>query len=351
MELSEKVQLNIGILGASGYTGVELVRLLTLHPNAKIKFMTANSHAGKKYNEVFPHLGNNNLPKLIKTEDIIWDDIDVVFCALPHGTTQEIVKTIPTSIKIIDLSADFRLDNTETYAEWYGHKHHAPEIQKEAVYGLTEFNREAVSKGRVIACPGCYPTASLLQILPLVKEELINVEDIIIDAKSGVTGAGRSLKEASLFSEVAEGMHPYGIANHRHAPEIEQEIEKIIKKEIKINFTPHLVPMNRGELITSYLRLSDGVTSEDLINTLRNTFSSESFVRVSSDNIIPATRHVRGSNFVITSVFPDRIPGRVILVTVIDNLVKGSSGQAIQNMNLMFGISEETGLEQQPLFP
>jgi N-acetyl-gamma-glutamyl-phosphate reductase len=351
MELSKKVQLNIGILGASGYTGVELVRLLTLHPNAKIKFMTANSHAGKNYNEVFPHLGNNNLPKLIKTEDIIWDDIDVVFCALPHGTTQEIVKTIPTSIKIIDLSADFRLDNIETYAEWYGHKHHAPEIQKEAVYGLTEFNREEVSKARVIACPGCYPTASLLQILPLLKDELINVEDIIIDAKSGVTGAGRSLKEASLFSEVAEGMHPYGIANHRHAPEIEQEIEKIIKKEIKINFTPHLVPMNRGELITSYLRLSDGVTSEDLINTLRNTFSSESFVRVSSGNVIPATRHVRGSNFVITSVFPDRIPGRVILVTVIDNLVKGSSGQAIQNMNLMFGISEETGLEQQPLFP
>jgi N-acetyl-gamma-glutamyl-phosphate reductase len=351
MKTSKKAQLNIGILGASGYTGVELVRLLTLHPNAKIKFLTANSHAGKNYDDVFPHLGNENLPKLIKTEDVIWDDIDVVFCALPHGTTQEIVKTIPTSVKVIDLSADFRLDNIETYAEWYGHKHYAQEIQKEAVYGLTEFNREEISKGRVIACPGCYPTASLLQILPLVKDTLIDVEDIIIDAKSGVTGAGRTVKEASLFSEIAEGMHPYGVAHHRHAPEIEQEIEKIINKPIKINFTPHLVPMNRGELITSYLRLSEGVTTEDVLNTLKNTFRNEMFVRICSGNVFPATRHVRGSNFVITGVFPDRIPGRVILITVIDNLVKGSSGQAIQNMNLMFGIAEKTGLEQQPLFP
>ena len=351
MKSSSKIELNIGILGASGYTGVELVRLLTLHPNAKIKFMTANSHAGKSYGEVFPHLGNKNLPNLIKTEDIVWDDVDVVFCALPHGTTQEIVKVIPTSIKVIDLSADFRLEDVDTYAEWYGHKHYAPEIQKEAVYGLTEFNRENISKGRVIACPGCYPTASLLQILPLVKDKLINVDDIIIDAKSGVTGAGRSLKEASLFSEVAEGMHPYGIAHHRHAPEIEQEIEKIVQKRIKVNFTPHLVPMNRGELITSYLRLSEGVRFDDIKDALINSFRSEKFVRISSDNVIPATRHVRGSNYVITGIFSDRIPGRVILVTVIDNLVKGSSGQAIQNMNLMFGISEEMGLEQQPLFP
>ena len=185
----------------------------------------------------------------------------------------------------------------------------------------------------------------------MVKDKLINVDDIIIDAKSGVTGAGRSLKEASLFSEVAEGMHPYGIAHHRHAPEIEQEIEKIVQKRIKVNFTPHLVPMNRGELITSYLRLSEGVGFDDIKDALINSFSSEKFVRISSDNVIPATRHVRGSNYVITGIFSDRIPGRVILVTVIDNLVKGSSGQAIQNMNLMFGISEEMGLEQQPLFP
>jgi N-acetyl-gamma-glutamyl-phosphate reductase len=344
-------QLRIGILGASGYTGVELVRLLVRHPNASIALMTANTHAGKSYDAVFPHLGGNDLPDLIKNEEASWDGIDVAFCALPHGTTQEIVRELPGDLKVVDLSADFRLENVDTYAEWYGHEHYAPALQGEAIYGLTEYNRKRIADGRLIACPGCYPTAALLQLLPLVAAGQIDVDDIIIDAKSGVTGAGRALKETSLFAEVAEGIHPYGVAHHRHAPEIEQEIGKFAGHSVTVNFTPHLMPMNRGELLTAYVRLANGATADDLRQTLVERYADEPFVRVVREGATPSTRHVRGSNFVVTGVFADRIPGRAILVTAIDNLVKGSSGQAIQNMNLMFGIAETTGLEQEPLFP
>ena len=344
-------QLQIGILGASGYTGVELVRLLVRHPNASIALMTANSHAGKTYDSIFPHLGGNDLPTLIKTEEAAWDGIDVAFCALPHGTTQEIVRDLPSDLKVVDLSADFRLEDVDTYAEWYGHEHYAPSLQGEAIYGLTEYNRDRIAAGRLIACPGCYPTAALLQLLPLVAADQIDADDIIIDAKSGVTGAGRSLKETSLFAEVAEGIHPYGVAHHRHAPEIEQEIGKVAGRAIKVNFTPHLMPMNRGELLTSYVRLANGASADDLRQTLVERYADEPFVRIVPQGATPATRHVRGSNYVVTGVFADRIPGRAILVTAIDNLVKGSSGQAIQNMNLMFDIAETTGLEQEPLFP
>lgn len=344
-------QLRIGILGASGYTGVELVRLLVRHPNASIALMTANAHAGESYDTVYPHLGGNVLPDLIKTEEASWDGVDVAFCALPHGTTQEIVRELPADLKVVDLSADFRLEDTDTYAEWYGHEHYAPALQGDAVYGLTEFYRERIAASRLVACPGCYPTAALLQLLPLVAAQLIDVDDIIIDAKSGVTGAGRALKETSLFAEVAEGIHPYGVAHHRHAPEIEQEIGKLAGHSVTVNFTPHLMPMNRGELVTTYVRLANGATADDLRNTLEARYADEPFVRVVAEGSSPATRHVRGSNFVVTGVYADRIPGRAILITAIDNLVKGSSGQAIQNMNLMFDIAETTGLEQEPLFP
>jgi N-acetyl-gamma-glutamyl-phosphate reductase len=344
-------QLRIGILGASGYTGVELVRLLVRHPNASIALMTANAHAGKPYDTVYPHLGGNDLPDLIKTEEASWDGVDVAFCALPHGTTQEIVRELPADLKVVDLSADFRLEDTDTYAEWYGHEHYAPALQGDAVYGLTEFYRERIAASRLVACPGCYPTAALLQLLPLVDAQQIDVDDIIIDAKSGVTGAGRALKETSLFAEVAEGIHPYGVAHHRHAPEIEQEIGKLAGHSVTVNFTPHLMPMNRGELVTTYVRLANGATADDLRTTLVTRYADEPFVRIVPEGSSPATRHVRGSNFVATGVFADRIPGRAILITAIDNLVKGSSGQAIQNMNLMFDIAEATGLEQEPLFP
>jgi len=344
-------QVRVGVLGASGYTGADLVRLLIAHPEASIALMTAERHAGKPMDAVFPHLGGYGLPDLIPVGDADWNHCDVVVCGLPHGTTQEIIASLPSSVKVVDMSADFRLRDTDTYAQWYGHAHRAPELQTDAVYGLTEHYRKQIKKARLTACPGCYPTAALLLLIPLVSGNLIDADDIVIDAKSGASGAGRGLKEAMLFGEVAEGLHPYGIASHRHAPEIEQELSVAAGHDILINFTPHLIPMNRGELLTTYVRLANGATAADLRVALAERYADEPFVRVVSEGVVPATRHVRGSNHCLLGVFEDRIPGRAILISTLDNLVKGSSGQAIQNMNLMFGFPETTGLEQVPMFP
>lgn len=343
-------KINIAILGASGYTGADLVRLLLCHPNVAIKALSANAHAGKPMAQVYPHFRGFDLPMLQKIEEISWDGIDVVFCALPHATTQQIVKDLPDRLKIIDLSADFRLRDAATYATWYGHEHYAPELQPKAVYGLTEHYRDAIKVARLIACPGCYPTAILLALLPLVKAGLIETDDLIIDAKSGGSGAGRGLKDSLLYCEVAEGMHPYAVAGHRHAPEIEQEIGVTAgKADVIVNFTPHLIPMNRGELVTIYAK--SGSSAADLRAALTTQYKDEPFMRVLEAGEVPATRHVRGSNFCDVNVFDDRIKGRVIIIAAIDNLVKGSSGQAIQNMNLMFGFEECVGLHQLPLFP
>ncbi len=344
-------KIKIGVLGASGYTGADLVRLLLLHPNAEISLLTADRRAGESYAAVYPHLAGRGLPDLVAIQDADWSGVDAVFCGLPHGTTQELIAALPDQVKVIDLSADFRLRNADTYAEWYGHEHRAPHLQGDAVYGLTEHAREAVSAARLVACPGCYPTAALMALLPLVGGGVIDPADIVVDAKSGVTGAGRGLKEANLFCEVAEGIHPYGIASHRHAPEIEQELSLAAGKDILINFTPHLMPMNRGELLTCYVRMTEGHTADDLRATLAERYDDEYFVTVVEPGVVPATRHIRGSNHCLIGVFADRIPGRAIVVSTLDNLVKGSSGQAIQNMNLMFGLPETTALEQAPLFP
>jgi N-acetyl-gamma-glutamyl-phosphate reductase len=344
-------KIRVGVLGASGYTGADLVRLLATHPRAEIALLTANTQAGKPLAAVYPHLGGLDLPDLIPGEAADWSAVDVAFCGLPHGTTQEIIAGLPEHLKVIDLSADFRLTDTETYAQWYGHAHRAPELQRRAVYGLTEHGRAAIAAARLVACPGCYPTAALLLLLPLVAEGLIEADDIIIDAKSGASGAGRSLKESMLFCEVAEGLHPYAVASHRHAPEIEQELSAAAGRPLLVNFTPHLVPANRGELLTTYVRLAAGRTAEDLRRALGARYAEEPFVRLVPQGALPATRHVRGSNFCLLGVFADRLPGRAILVSTLDNLVKGSSGQAIQNMNVMFGVPETLGLEQQPLFP
>lgn len=256
----------IGILGASGYTGADAVRLLARHPNAEITALTANTHAGKAMSEVFPHFFMLHLPKLVEWEKVDWTRLDAVFCGLPHGTTQEIIaavlKTNP-GIKILDMSADFRLRDKDSYAQWYGHEHRALELQDEAVYGLTELYREKVTAARLVACPGCYPTAVLLALVPLAKAKLIDVDDIIIDAKSGVTGAGRGLKQNTLFSEAGEGLSPYSIGSHRHSAEIEQEIGAAAGSAVTVNFTPHLIPMARGEFCTSYVKLN-GATPDDL---------------------------------------------------------------------------------------
>ena len=347
-------KLRIGVLGASGYTGADLVRLAACHPNVEIAALTANTHAGKPMAEVFPHLGVLDLPFLVEWERVDWSALDVAFCGLPHGTTQEITASVLAAnpaIKVIDMSADFRLRDMDTYATWYGHAHKAPALQDEAVYGLTEHYREAIAAARLIACPGCYPTAALLALLPLARAKLIDVGDIIIDAKSGVSGAGRGLRQNTLFCEAGEGMSPYSIGSHRHAPEIEQEVSAAAGEAVTVNFTPHLIPMSRGELCTTYVRLAPGESPETLRNSLESTYRGEPFVRVLGKGLVPQTQNVRGSNFVQIGVFEDRIKGRAIVVSVLDNLVKGSAGQALQNMNVAFGLEETTGLRQLALFP
>jgi N-acetyl-gamma-glutamyl-phosphate reductase len=344
-------KFKIGVIGASGYTGADLVRLAACHPAMEIAALSANTHAGKPLASVFPHLAFLSAPLLAKAEDVDWSDCDAVFCGLPHGTAQDIIATLPSSVRVIDMSADFRLTDTSVYREWYGRTHDAPALLANAAYGLTELNADAIAKARLVACPGCYPTAALLALVPLVSERLIDASDIVIDAKSGVSGAGRSLKQSTLFCEAGEGTSPYSIAKHRHAPEIEQELAKAAGHEVRISFTPHLVPMSRGELVTAYVRMPAGTKAADLRRALELRYANAPFVNLAPEGIVPATQHVRGSNHCLLSVYDDRIPGRAIVVSAIDNLVKGSAGQAVQNFNLMFGLPETTGLQQLPLFP
>lgn len=342
--------INVAILGASGYTGAELLRLLHTHPHVAIKALTGDSQAGKPMSEVYPHLRYKNLPPLVKQEEVDFTGIDLAFCCLPHAATQAVVNTIPTHVRIVDLSADFRLENPETYAQWYGHAHQAVALQKEAVYGLTEHARDAVAKARLVANPGCYPTSASLPLVPLLKAGLIEKTGIIIDAKSGVSGAGRAAKQGSLFTEVNEGISAYGIAAHRHTPEIEQTLSRAAGSAVNVTFTPHLMPMNRGILSTIYVQLK-GADAKALHAALTNAYEGETFVKVLPKGASPATHMVRGTNDCFIGVFADRIEGRAILVSAIDNLVKGASGQAIQNMNRMFGWPEDTGLALTAVFP
>jgi N-acetyl-gamma-glutamyl-phosphate reductase len=343
--------IRAAVLGASGYTGADMIRLASLHPAIKITALIAKGHAGQSLAQVFPHLRSLDLPALVSPDQAGWEEVDVVFCGLPHGTAHSEIGKLPKRIKIIDMSADFRLRDPKAYAQWYGNEHSAPALLKDAVYGLTEHYRDKIARARLVACPGCYPTGVLLALLPLAKSRSIETSDIIIDAKSGVSGAGRSLKQNILFSEAGEGLSPYGIGNHRHVPEIEQELGLAAGSTVTLNFTPHLAPMSRGELCTCYVRLAGKMKAANLRKTLVNAYAHSPFVHVVEEGVIPATQHVRGSNFCHIGVFDDRIEGRAIVVSAIDNLVKGSAGQALQNFNVMYGLAETTGLEQLPLFP
>jgi N-acetyl-gamma-glutamyl-phosphate reductase len=346
-----KNKQRIAILGASGYTGAELIRLLLLHPHVEICALTADSQAGKSLHEVYPHLGFTGLPALTLLNAVDYSNIDLVFCCLPHGTTQEVIAALPPKLKVIDLSADFRLADVETYAKWYGHEHRAPKLQKEAVYGLTEVNREKIKTARLVANPGCYPTSVQLPLVPLLAAGLIEERDIIIDAKSGVTGAGRSLRQSLLFTEVNDGFAAYSVGAHRHAPEIEQGLSLAVGAPITVSFTPHLVPMNRGILSTMYVSLARHKTADDLVEKLKETYAGEPFVKIMPKGAAPGTHMVRGTNFCFISVFADRLQGRAIIISAIDNLTKGASGQAVQNMNVMYGFPETTALEQTAVFP
>eukprot|EP00898_Chlorokybus_atmophyticus_P004310 jgi/Chlat1/4880/Chrsp31S04894 len=328
-----------------------IARLVAQHPSMEITLLTANRQAGQKMTASFPHLIGQELPVMVTTADADWSSVDAVFCCLPHATTQEILQSVPEHLKIVDLSADFRLRDIKQYAEWYGGEHKAPELQKEAVYGLTELYREQVRSARLVANPGCYPTSVQLPLSPLLQDGLITNEDIIIDAKSGVSGAGRSAKEANLYVEIAEGINAYGVSKHRHVPEIEQGLADFAKGDVKVSFTPHLMPMSRGMQSTMYVKLASGATADDLRKHLQQKYEEEPFVNILPKGVVPHTRHVRGSNYCLISVFEDRLSGRAILISVIDNLVKGASGQAMQNMNIMMGLPETTGLLQAPMFP
>jgi N-acetyl-gamma-glutamyl-phosphate reductase len=346
----------IGVLGASGYTGSELVRMLLRHPRAEIVLLTAERSAGKAMREVFPQFSPFALPTLVAIEGIDWAGagLDLAFCALPHATTQKVVKELMAkapATKVVDLSADFRLADSAAYAKWYGHEHHAPDLQKEAVYGLTEIHRRDIKKARLVANPGCYTSCAQLPLIPLIKAKAIELDEIVVDAKSGMTGAGRAAKEAMLFSEVSEGFNAYGVGHHRHMAELDQEFSLAAEREIIVTFTPHLVPMNRGILSTIYVRGRRGRTPEDLHAVLLKFYAKEPFVHVLPFGETPQTRHVRGSNMTFIGVAKDRIPGRAIVIAALDNLVKGASGQAIQNMNLVLGYPETMGLEQVALFP
>ncbi|MHA1571067.1 MAG: N-acetyl-gamma-glutamyl-phosphate reductase [Alphaproteobacteria bacterium] len=343
--------IRVGILGASGYTGAELLRFLAHHPQIEVEFLTADTRAGRSMGEVYPHLASLDLPDLIKIDEADWSGVDAVFCCLPHATTQEVISELPKHLKIVDLSADFRFADTDVYAQTYGRAHLAPELQKGAVYGLTEIEREAIKTARLVAVPGCYPTGAQLPLIPLVEAGLIDADDIIIDAKSGITGAGRSAKQANLFAEVSEGVHAYAIGSHRHAPEIEEQLSKAAGRRIAVTFTPHLMPINRGLLSTIYVKMADGTGVEDIRENLCQRFADERFVQVVPGQAPPATRHVRGSNCCLIGVYPGRVKGQAILVSAIDNLVKGASGQAIQNMNLMHDIPESVGIDLEPMFP
>lgn len=339
---------NIAILGASGYTGAELIRLIADHRYMNITALSADRKAGKPMAEVFPHLRHLELPNLVRIDEIDFSAIDLCFCALPHKTSQEVIRSLPTNLKVIDLSADFRLRDPSEYQKWYGNPHSAIEVQKEAVYGLTEFYREQIASARLVAGTGCNAATGQFALRPLIAEGVIDLDDIIMDLKCGVSGAGRSLKENLLHSELSEGTNAYAVGGtHRHLGEFDQEFSAIAGRPVRVQFTPHLIAMNRGILATVYVKGNAATIRQ----TFEKTYESEPFVLVLPEGETPSTHHVRGSNYVHIGVIPDRLEGRTIVVAALDNLTKGSSGQALQNANLMLGVEETEGLLMAPLFP
>ena len=352
------IMIKAGIIGATGYAGAELVRILTAHKDVEIVWYGSHSYIDQKYADIY-----RNMFEIV--EERCLDDniselaqkVDVIFTATPQGYLASILNDeILEKVKIVDLSADYRLKNVSVYEKWYGIEHKSPQYIEEAVYGLCEVNREEIRKARLIANPGCYTTCSILTAYPLVKEGLIDVDTLIIDAKSGTSGAGRGAKTQNLFCEVNESIKAYGVTTHRHTPEIEQQLGLAAGKEIMINFTPHLVPMNRGILVTEYASLvkkADGSlpSYEELKAVYDSYYKEETFIRVLPENVCPETRWVEGSNYVDVNFKIDERTGRVIMMGALDNLVKGAAGQAVQNMNLLFGLPETEGLMMVPVFP
>lgn len=352
-KVKENVMIKAGIIGSTGYAGGELARLLLQRDDTEICWYGSRSYIDKKYASIYP-----NMFKMVDASCMddnmkeLAEQVDVIFTATPQGLCASLVdEDILSKTKIIDLSADFRIKDVAVYEEWYKLPHAAPQFIEEAVYGLPEINREKIKDARIIANPGCFPTCSFLSVYPLVKAGLIDVNTLIIDAKSGTSGAGRGAKVDSLYCEVNENIKAYGVASHRHTPEIEEQLSYAAGKPVTISFTPHLVPMNRGILVTAYASLLKEVTYEEVRAAYDACYQDEYFVRVLDKDTVPQTRWVEGSNFADVNFKIDPRTKRIVMMGAIDNMVKGAAGQAIQNMNLMFGLPENTGLKQIPMFP
>jgi N-acetyl-gamma-glutamyl-phosphate reductase len=344
--------LKVGIYGASGYTGQELLRLLLRHPKTEIVALTSRRYAGVSVSDIYPvFIGLTDLAFIDASPDDVAGLADIVFLALPHGVSMKVAPVfLKAGKKVIDLSADFRLRDVAVYEQWYG-GHTAPDVIKESVYGIPELYRDDVVTARLVANPGCYPTSVILGLAPLLRADWIENTSIIVDAKSGVSGAGREPQVGTLFCEVDEGFKAYKVGQHRHTPEMEQEISLLAGHDVRISFTPHLLPLNRGILSTIYATLQKEVTTTELIDLYRAFYEGKNFVRVYRAGTFPNISSVRGSNYCDIGLTIDKRTKRVIIISTIDNLIKGASGQAIQNMNLMCGFSEDTGLNMVSLFP
>ena len=343
---------NAVILGSTGYTGAEAVRLISGHPKINIVALVGNTNVGIPYESLYPNFQGLKLPIIKSINDIDWSNVDVIFSCLPHGASQDVISKVYNLVDtIIDLSADFRLKDPNLYQDTYGEKHLVPEYLPDSIYGLTEYNRAKIQDAKLVSCPGCYPTCALLALLPALEKSVIDLDNIIIDAKSGASGTGRKSNKSLHFSEISDGCHAYSVADHRHAPEIEQTIKDITSKSIKVSFTPHLIPMNRGMVSTSYVKLVNGATYQDLRQIYHDRYKNEPFVKFEDKGISPHSRYIKGSNVCKVALFEDRRPGWVIIISVIDNLTKGSAGQALQNYNITQGWTETLGLMNISIFP
>ena len=340
-----KDSLNIAIAGATGYVGLELIKILLKHPKAKIVFLCANKSVGKSINSFDKKIKRRNLPKITSITKIDWGKINILFTALPNGKAQEIAKILPKKIKLIDLSADFRINNPKIYRRWYGINHSCKNLIKKSIYAITEFSRKKLPKYNIIACPGCYPTSIQIPLIPLIKKKMVNANNIIIDSKSGYSGAGRGIHRTHVKKNLYESLSAYGIGWHRHNSEIEQELKKVCKKKIKFNFTPHLTPMFRGILSTIYIDVLKKSTAKSIYYSLRKYYKKNLFIKFAKFNKPISTNDVINTNNCLISVCKTRYKKKIIILSAIDNLIKGGSGQAVQNMNIIYNFPESRGLK------
>jgi len=339
-----KDSLNIAIAGATGYVGLELIKILSKHPKSKIIYLCANKSAGKKIDTFDKRLSKKNLPKISKIQNINWNRVDLIFTALPNGEAQKIANIMPKNIKMIDLSADFRLKNFKIYKKWYGIDHKCKKLIKQSIYSITEFSRKNLNKYKIISCPGCYPTSIQIPLIPLIKKEMIKIKNITIDSKSGYSGAGKKIKNKFKFKNLFDSVSAYGVGAHKHIAELDQELSKISRKKVNVFFTPHLIPMFRGILSTIYIDTNKNIDAKRIYKYLKNYHKKNYFVKFAKFNQPIGTGEVMNTNFCNISVCKSRVRNKVIILSTIDNLIKGASGQAVQNMNVAFKFEESLGL-------